>query len=107
VGGGKTPEDRLFHLILALMSTTYGLTKEQILQSVRGYREDTERGLSRESLERRFERDKDALRELGIPLEVTIPLHDDGNTKTVCIGFPKATTTCQTTWNSHPETSLC
>jgi proteasome accessory factor B len=87
--GGVNPEDRLFHLILALMSTTYGLTKEQILQSVRGYREDTERGLSRESLERRFERDKDALRELGIPLEVTIPLHDDGNNKNSLYRIPK------------------
>jgi proteasome accessory factor B len=75
------PEDRLFHLILALMSTHHGLTKDHILTTVRGYREDTEAGLSRESIERRFERDKDSLRDLGIPLEAVIPPEDDGNNK--------------------------
>jgi len=75
------PEDRLFHLILALMATNHGLTKDQILTTVRGYREDTEAGMSRESIERRFERDKDSLRDLGIPLEAVIPPEDDGNNK--------------------------
>jgi proteasome accessory factor B len=75
------PEDRLFHLILALMATKHGLTKDQILTTVRGYREDTEAGMSRESIERRFERDKDSLRDLGIPLEAVIPPEDDGNNK--------------------------
>jgi proteasome accessory factor B len=83
------PEDRLFHLILALMATRQGLTKEHILSTVRGYREDTESGMARESLERRFERDKDALRELGIPLEATIPPEDDGNNKNTLYRIPK------------------
>jgi len=83
------PEDRLFHLILALMATRSGLTKEHILSTVRGYREDTESGMARESLERRFERDKDALRELGIPLEATIPPEDDGNNKNTLYRIPK------------------
>ena len=83
------PEDRLFHLILALMSTSHGLTKEQILSSVRGYREDTEAGMAKESIERRFERDKDALRELGIPLEAIIPPEDDGNNKNTLYRIPK------------------
>lgn len=83
------PEDRLFHLILALMATGSGLTKEHILSTVRGYREDTESGMARESLERRFERDKDALRELGIPLEATIPPEDDGNNKNTLYRIPK------------------
>lgn len=83
------PEDRLFHLILALMATRSGLTKEHILSTVRGYREDTESGMARESLERRFERDKDALRELGIPLEATIPPEDDGNNKNTFYRIPK------------------
>jgi len=87
--GNVNPEDRLFHLILALLSTSFGLTKNQILQSVRGYREDTEAGVVRESLERRFERDKDALRDLGIPLEVTIPAADDGNNKNSLYRIPK------------------
>jgi len=83
------PEDRLFHLILALMSTSHGLNKEQILTTVRGYREDTEAGMARESIERRFERDKDALRDLGIPLEATIPPEDDGNNKNTLYRIPK------------------
>ncbi len=83
------PEDRLFHLILALMATRSGLTKDHILSTVRGYREDTELGMARESLERRFERDKDALRELGIPLEATIPPEDDGNNKNTLYRIPK------------------
>lgn len=86
---GVNPEDRLFHLILALMATRYGLTKEHILHTVRGYREDTESGMARESLERRFERDKDALRDLGIPLEATIPPEDDGNNKNTLYRIPK------------------
>jgi proteasome accessory factor B len=83
------PEDRLFHLILALMSTSHGLNKEQILTTVRGYREDTERGMARASIERRFEHDKVALRELGIPLEATIPPEDDGNNKNTLYRIPK------------------
>jgi len=83
------PEDRLFHLILALMSTSTGLNKEQILTTVRGYREDTDAGMAKESIERRFERDKDALRELGIPLEATIPPEDDGNNKNTLYRIPK------------------
>ena len=88
------PEDRLFHLILALMATRSGLTKEHILSTVSGYREDTESGMARESLERRFERDKDALRELGIPLEATIPPRMTATTRTLCIESPKALMTC-------------
>ena len=83
------PEDRLFHLILALMSTRSGLTKDHILSTVRGYREDTEAGMARESLERRFERDKDSLRDIGIPLEASIPPEDDGNNKNTLYRIPK------------------
>lgn len=88
-GAPINPEDRLFHLILALMSTSQGLTKDHILTTVRGYREDTESGMARESIERRFERDKDALRELGIPLEAVIPPEDDGNNKNTLYRIPK------------------
>jgi proteasome accessory factor B len=87
--GSVNPEDRLFHLILALMSTGQGLTKDQILTTVRGYREDTEAGMARESIERRFERDKDSLRDLGIPLEATIPPEEDGNNKSTLYRIPK------------------
>ena len=84
------PEDRLFHLILVLMATTVGLTKEHILSTVRGYREDTEAGVAKATLERRFERDKDLLRELGIPLQAVIPPDEDGNNKATVYRIPKA-----------------
>ena len=84
------PEDRLFHLILALMATTVGLTKEHILSTVRGYREDTEAGVAKATIERRFERDKDLLRELGIPLQAVIPPDEDGNNKATVYRIPKA-----------------
>lgn len=83
------PEDRLFHLILALMATSQGLSKDQILSTVRGYREDTDAGMARESIERRFERDKDSLRDLGIPLEAIIPPEEDGNNKSTLYRIPK------------------
>lgn len=87
--GSVNPEDRLFHLILALMATSQGLTKDQILTTVRGYREDTEAGMARESIERRFERDKDSLRELGIPVEALIPPEEDGNNKSTLYRISK------------------
>jgi proteasome accessory factor B len=83
------PEDRLFHLTLALMSTSQGLTKDQILSTVRGYREDSEAGLAKASIERRFERDKDLLRELGIPLVAWIPPSEDDNNKATVYRIPK------------------
>ena len=83
------PEDRLFHLILALMATSSGISKELILQSVRGYREDAEKGVSKDTLERRFERDKDILREMGIPLEMWIPSDDEGNNRNTLYRIPK------------------
>lgn len=83
------PEDRLFHLILALMASTYGLTKDQILTTVRGYREDTDAGVAKASIERRFERDKDLIRELGIPLLAWIPPDENGNNKATVYRIPK------------------
>lgn len=62
------PEDRLFTLVLTLLSTRPGLTKAQIFESVRGYGSSkTPEELA--ALERKFERDKNDLRELGIPIE--------------------------------------
>ena len=55
------PEDRLFHLILALMSSSHGLNKDQILSTVRGYREDTEAGMARESIDAGKAKEKIAL----------------------------------------------
>lgn len=63
------PEERLVNLVVALMATEQGLTKDTILSSVSGYREQSEVGASKDALEKMFERDKENLRGLGIPIE--------------------------------------
>ncbi len=62
-------EERLFSLVLALLATETGLTKADILSSVQGYRQRYRAGGGNASLERQFERDKEDIRELGVPLE--------------------------------------
>ena len=57
------PAERLLNLVIALLNTPSRMTKEQIRSSVVGY--DSE---STDAFERMFERDKDSLRELGIPV---------------------------------------
>ena len=63
------PEERLVNLVVALMATEQGLTKDTILSSVSGYREQSEAGTSKDALEKMFERDKESLRGLGVPIE--------------------------------------
>ncbi|WOF24489.1 WYL domain-containing protein [Microbacterium betulae] len=67
-------EERLMNLVVALMATEIGLTKQQILDNVSGYRQRA--GARQDALEKMFERDKDELRALGVPLE-TIPSASD------------------------------
>jgi proteasome accessory factor B len=62
-------EERLTNLVVALMATEIGLTKQQILENVSGYRQRIEAGAKPDSLEKMFERDKDELRALGMPVE--------------------------------------
>lgn len=62
-------EERLTNLVVALMATEVGLTKQQILESVSGYRQRAEAGTKADALEKMFERDKDDLRALGVPIE--------------------------------------
>jgi proteasome accessory factor B len=69
-------EERLFSLVLALIATEIGLTKPDILSTVQGYRQRYVLGGDNASLERQFERDKDDIRDLGIPLE-TIDSDDE------------------------------
>lgn len=57
------------NLVVALMATEQGLTKDAILHSVAGYREQSESGASKDALEKMFERDKENLRRLGVPIE--------------------------------------
>ncbi|WP_285137518.1 WYL domain-containing protein [Microbacterium sp. lyk4-40-TSB-66] len=65
----SAPEERLVNLVVALMATEQGLTKDTILSSVAGYRDQLEAGASKDALEKMFERDKENLRGLGVPIE--------------------------------------
>jgi proteasome accessory factor B len=68
------PAERLLNLVIALVNTSGRMTKEQIRRSVAGYGDAP----SDDAFERMFERDKDTLRELGIPvLTVTGAGHGD------------------------------
>jgi len=58
--------ERLFNLTAALLSTSRPLTREELHERVPGYPSDDAKGSAR----RAFERDKEALREMGIPLLV-------------------------------------
>ena len=74
----KAPE-RLLNLTLALLHTRSGLTKQEILSSVQGYREDYKPFGNNDSMERQFERDKEALIITGIPWEVFTPPSEGEN----------------------------
>ncbi len=68
------PAERLLNLVIALVNTPGRMTKEQIRSSVAGY----DRAGSTEAFERMFERDKETLRELGVPVAtVHGPAHGD------------------------------
>jgi proteasome accessory factor B len=82
-------EERLFSLVLALLATEQGLTKSEILSTVQGYRQRYSGSGGNASLERQFERDKDDIRELGIPLETVEPPGDPGNNQLTRYRIPK------------------
>lgn len=66
--------ERLLNLVIALVNTTSPMSKEQIRTSVAGYH----RTPSVDAFERMFERDKETLRDLGVPvLTVTGAAHGD------------------------------
>jgi len=71
--------ERLFSLTCTLLYAKEGLTKKEILQTVRGYDNEYVEGGDNESLGRKFERDKDSLRDVGIIIELDIPKHEDEN----------------------------
>ena len=54
--------ERLVNLVVALMDTPRPLTREELRQRVGGYSDDED------NFHRNFERDKDSLRQMGIPL---------------------------------------
>jgi proteasome accessory factor B len=71
----QEPDDqseRLYSLTLALVQTEYGLTKDEIFTSIRGYRLDLEKAggfhADLSALNKKFDRDKEKLRELGVQI---------------------------------------
>ena len=64
--------ERLLNLVICLLATRRYLTVQQIREAVPGYDTDNE-----EAFRRMFERDKEELRELGIPLETGSNAWDD------------------------------
>jgi proteasome accessory factor B len=63
VSQGKS--ERLMNLVIALLVTRSYLSRQRLRQVVEGYH-----GQSDEAFERMFERDKEELREIGVPIEV-------------------------------------
>ena len=71
--GTDEKTERLLNLVIALLGTRSYMKKSQILKEIPGY------SGSIEARERMFERDKEELRKIGIPIEVSSldPLFDD------------------------------
>jgi proteasome accessory factor B len=82
-------EERLFSLVLALLATEPGLTKSEILSTVQGYRQKYSSSGDNAALERQFERDKDDIRELGVPLETLDDPAASGNNQMLRYRIPR------------------
>ncbi|MBO0978989.1 YafY family protein [Microbacterium sp. SD291] len=83
-------EERLTNLVVALMATEIGLTKQQILDNVSGYRQRADAGARSDALEKMFERDKDELRTLGIPVETIGDAADPNDLREARYRIPQA-----------------
>lgn len=83
-------EERLTNLVVALMATEIGLTKQQILDNVSGYRQRADAGARSDALEKMFERDKDELRTLGIPVETIGDQADPNDLREARYRIPQA-----------------
>lgn len=82
-------EERLFSLVLALLATDAGLTKNDILSTVQGYRQKFSHSGDNSNLERQFERDKDDIRDLGVPLETIESPGQAGNNQNLRYRIPR------------------
>jgi len=69
VAVSQSRTERLINLVICLLSTRRYLTAAQIAATVPGYEHDPNDPRAREAFQRKFERDKAELRELGVPLE--------------------------------------
>ena len=68
-GVSRSRTERLVNLVICLLSTPRFLTAAQIAATVPGYEHDPDDAREHEAFQRKFERDKAELRELGVPLE--------------------------------------
>ena len=68
----KRRTERLLSIVVLLLDSRRYLTAEEIRAAVRGYPDE------HEAFKRMFERDKEELRELGIPLETGFNSPGDG-----------------------------
>lgn len=66
----RSRTERLVNLVICLLSTRRYLTAAQIAATVPGYEHDPTDPREHEAFQRKFERDKAELRDLGVPLEV-------------------------------------
>ncbi|WP_261167188.1 YafY family protein [Microbacterium sp. Marseille-Q6965] len=83
------PEERQLNLVVALMATEVGLTKQQILDNVSGYRQ-RQGAASVEALEKMFERDKEELRRVGVPVETIGDASDPNDLREARYRIPKS-----------------
>jgi proteasome accessory factor B len=65
----RSRTERLVNLVICLLSTRRFLTAAQIAATVPGYEHDASDPREHEAFQRKFERDKAELRDLGVPLE--------------------------------------
>ncbi len=65
----RSRTERLVNLVICLLSTRRFLTAAQIAATVPGYDHDPSDSREHEAFQRKFERDKAELRDLGVPLE--------------------------------------
>jgi proteasome accessory factor B len=65
----RSRTERLVNLVICLLSTRRYLTAAQIAATVPGYEHDAADPREHEAFQRKFERDKAELRDLGVPLE--------------------------------------
>jgi len=90
MAAGIPAEERLTNLVVALMATEIGLTKQQILDNVSGYRQRADAGARSDALEKMFERDKDELRKLGVPVETIGEATDPNDLREARYRIPQA-----------------
>jgi proteasome accessory factor B len=65
----RSRTERLVNLVICLLATRRFLTAAQIAATVPGYEHDPDDPRDHEAFQRKFERDKAELRDLGVPLE--------------------------------------